>query len=218
MEEASSVSRARVVLRGVMNTDSIAMRVAKPTFEEGLVFARYLDEAFESFIRTMLGQRFTAIVATAHAQTDHDFSYKNTIFAVRDKAIVGMICGYTAEQHRRSSDQPLKQAAGNSVLQKIGVAILCARLRLLGTHADGDFYIQAFAVDRELRGQGIGSTLMDCIEDRARSSGSRRLSLDVVARNKSARRLYERRGFTVESGWRDKLRIPRFIIRMTKPL
>ena len=96
--------------------------------------------------------------------------------------------------------------------------MVCARLRLLGAHADRDFYIQALAVDRELRGQGIGSALMECIEDRARGRGCRRLCLDVAAKNKGARRLYERRGMTVERGCLDKLHVPHFVIRMTKEL
>jgi ribosomal protein S18 acetylase RimI-like enzyme len=197
---------------------SIILRAAHPTYNEGLVFARYLDEAFEGFFRFILGRRAADIVARAYTQPDHDFSYQNTTFAERDRAIVGMATGYTAEQHRRSPDQPLKQAAGTRALQMIGVRILCARLRFLGTHADGDFYLQAIAVDKELRGEGIGSALMDAIEERARASGSTRLFLDASARNEGARRFYERRGMTVESEWPTLWFIPRFIVQMTKSL
>ena len=201
--------------RGV---ESITFRAAEPTFDDGVVFARYLDEAFEGLFRTTLGRRATDIVATAYIQPDHDFSYRNAVFVERNEAIVGMSSGYTAEQHRRSSYRPLKRAAGNHILRMTGAAVLCTRLRFLGTHADGDFYIQALAVDRDLRGQGIGSILMDFMENRARAGGSQRLSLDVAAGNTGARRLYERRGLTVESGWQEKLHIPRFIHRMTKLL
>ena len=201
-----------------MNQHSIGLRDAKPTCNEGLMFAHYLNEAFEGLFRLMLGRQFADVVARAYTQPDHDFSYQNTIFAERDEAIVGMATGYTAEQHRRSSNRPLKQAAANRVLQRIGVRMLCARLRFLGTHADGDFYLQAIAVDRELRGEGIGSALMDAIEEQARASGSTRLFLDAAARNEGARRLYERRGMSVESEWPRLPFMPPFIVRMTKPL
>lgn len=201
-----------------MNQPSIVLRAANPTYDEGLVFAHYLDEAFEGLFRLMLGRRVADIVATAYNQPDHDFSYQNTTFAERDRTIVGMATGYTAEQHRRSSDRPLKQAAGNRALERVGVTLLCARLRFLGTHADGDFYLQAIAVDRELRGEGIGSALMDAIEEQARASGSTRLYLDAAARNEGARRLYERRGMTVESEWPTLPLIPPFIVQMTKLL
>ena len=110
-----------------------------------------------------------------------------------------MAIGYTAEQHRRHSDQPLKQAAGNRALQKMGARLLCARLRLLGTHAEKAFNLQAIAVDKDLRGEGIGSALMDAIEERARACECTRLYLDAAARNMGARRFYECRGMTVVS-------------------
>lgn len=201
-----------------MSRHSVPIRAANQSYEEGLLYAHYLDEAFEGLFRTVVGRQYAAIVATAYTQPDHDFSYQNTLFGEHDGAVVGMVCGYTAEQHRRSPFQPLRLAAGDRILRRIGVAMVCARLRLLSIHADGDFYIQALAVDRELRGLGIGSALIEGIEDRARSRGCRRLCLDVASRNKGARRLYEHRGMTVERGRLDKLHIPHFVIRMTKPL
>jgi ribosomal protein S18 acetylase RimI-like enzyme len=120
----------------------------------------------------------------------------------------------------RSSDQPLKKAAECRVVRLMGVRIICAPLwRFLDTIRGGDFYLQAIAVDNELRGKGVGSTLIDSIEARAVASGSARLSLDVAAKNESARRLYERRGMIVESQWPKRFNMPRFrILRMTKTL
>ena len=98
------------------------------------------------------------------------------------------------------------------------VLILFAPLmRIIDSIADGDFYLQAIAVDKELRGDGVGSVLMDSFEERARASGSTRLSLDVSAKNEGARRFYERRGMTVESQWPKRLPIPGLkFYRMTK--
>ena len=99
------------------------------------------------------------------------------------------------------------------------VRILCAPLlRILTTIADGDFYLLAIAIDKEIRGEGVGSALMDSIEERARASGSTRLSLDVSAKNEGARRLYERRGMSVESEWPKVRFIPRLFVRMTKAI
>jgi ribosomal protein S18 acetylase RimI-like enzyme len=98
------------------------------------------------------------------------------------------------------------------------VLILFAPLmRIIDSIDDGDFYLQAIAVDKELQGDGVGSVLMDSLEERARSSGSTRLALDVSAKNERARRFYERRGMTLESQWPKRLPVPglRFY-RMTK--
>ena len=201
-----------------MELHSIILRAANPTLDEGLAFARYLDEAAEGFFHFMLGRHAEHIIAKAFTEPSHDLSYQNVTFAERDNVIVGMVSGYTAEQHRRSSRQPLKQAAGRRNLRMKIVLILFAPLmRIIDSIADGDFYLQAIAVNKELKGEGVGSLLMDSFEERARASGSTRISLDVSAKNERARRFYQRRGMTIESQWPKRLPIPglRFY-RMTK--
>jgi GNAT superfamily N-acetyltransferase len=101
------------------------------------------------------------------------------------------------------------------------VATLCAPLlRILDTIADGDFYLQAIAVDKGHRKQGLGSSLIDSIEDRGRCR-RRQPGYPWMwpPATEGARRLYERRGMTVESEWPKRLTIPglRFL-RMTKTL
>lgn len=203
-----------------MNRNSIILRAANPTLDEGLSFAWYLDEAAEGFFHFMLGRHSEHIIARAFTEPNHDLSYQNVTFAKQDNIIIGMVSGYTAEQHRRSSRQPLKQAASRWNLRMKIVFILFAPLiRIIDSIADEDFYLQAIAVDKEFQGNGVGSLLMDSFEERARASRSTRLSLDVSARNKRARRFYERRGMTVDSQWPKHLPIPglRFY-RMTKIL
>ena len=201
-----------------MNQHSFVVRAANPSVHEGLAFAGYVDEAFEGLFGFMLGRKVAEIVASAYTQPGHDFSYQNTVFAERDGTIVGMATGYTAEQHRRTSNQALKLAASKNSLSKIGAVLLCFRLRFLGTDTDGDFYLQAIAVDKEYRGKGIGTELMDAIENRARECGSTRLFLDAAARNEGARRFYERRGMNVESVWPALPFMKPFIVQMTKSL
>jgi len=200
---------------------SIILRAANPTTDEGLTFARYVDEVAEGFFRLMLGRRAESIVATAFIQPGHDLSYEHVTFAEREDVIVGMTLAYTAEQHRRSSREPLKQAAGTLVrLRMMIVELLFAPImRILDSIADGDFYLQTIAVEKELRGVGVGAVLMDAYEDRARANGSTRLSLDVSAKNDGARRFYERRGWSVDSQWPKRLPIPALkFYRMTKEL
>ncbi len=203
-----------------MDQHSVTLRAANPTFDEGLAFGRYVDQAAEGFFGFMLGRRVAEILAAAYIQPDHDLSYQNVTFAERDNVIVGMLSGYTAEQHRRFSRQPLNRAAGRRHLRMRIVQILFAPLmRITDSIADGDFYVLFIAVDKELRGEGVGAVLMDSSEERARASGSTRLSLDVTAKNEGARGFYERRGMTVESQWPKRLPIPGLkFYRMTKAL
>jgi ribosomal protein S18 acetylase RimI-like enzyme len=201
-----------------MDRPSINLRDAHPLYEEGVFFARYLDE-IAPFYRVMLGRRVVEIIGKAFTQPGHDLSYQNTIFAERDGAIVGMISGYATDRHRSSTGPPLREALGGRALRmRIMVRLMARQQWFLGTYADGDFYIQGFAVDENLRGQGIGSALMDAMEQRASASGSKRLILNVGAKNEGARRLYDRRGMTVEAGWPKLPCIPPFVLRMAKPL
>ncbi len=203
-----------------MDRHSIVLRTAKLTFDEGLAFARYLDEAAEGFFRFMLGRHAEQIIAMAFAQPDHDLSHQYVTFAECDNVIVGMVSGYTAEQHRRSSRQPLKEAAGRRNLRmRIVLTLFAPLIRIIDSITDGDFYLQAIAVDKELRGDGVGCVLMDSFEKRARDSGSTRLSLDVSAKNEDARRFYERRGMAVASQWPKRVPIPGLrLYRMVRTL
>ena len=148
----------------------------------------------------MLGRGCSEVIAQAFLQSGHDLSYQHVIFAERGDRLVGMASGYSAEQHRRSSEQPLREAAGYRAIRMAVVGLLCwPLLRFLDTLAEGDFYLQAIAVDRAFRGQGIGSVLIDAVEERARGCGSARFTLDVSTTNNPARKLYENRGMSVTS-------------------
>ena len=64
----------------------------------------------------------------------------------------------------------------------------------------------------ELKEQGYEAQLVSG----ALMSASGIYATYVSAGNEGARRLYERRGMTVESGWPRLLFIPRLVVRMTK--
>ncbi|MFC1524319.1 GNAT family N-acetyltransferase [Thermodesulfobacteriota bacterium] len=203
-----------------MQSHLIKLRPANCTEDDGLSFARYLDEAAEGFFRFMLGRRAQQIVATAFTQPDNDLSYQNVTFAEHNNIIVGMVSGYTAEEHRRSTHESLKRAAGRwNLRMRIVLLLFSPLMRIIDSIADNDFYLQAIAVDPELRGSGVGTMLMDSLEQQAQARGSTRLALDVSAKNENARRFYEHHGMTIESQWPKRLKIRTLkFYRMTKML
>jgi len=157
----------------------------------------------------MLGRQFAQIIAKAYTQPNHSYSFQNVSFAEKDSSIVGMALGFTSKQYRHFSDQPLKEAAGSLNFRMKAVKMLFApMLRIIETIDDGDFYLLAMAIDKDLRGKGVGSSLMNCIKERARANGSARLSLDVSANNEIARQVYENWGMRVESQWPKRLPLP----------
>ena len=195
------------------------LRPARPESGEGLLFARYVDQAAEGFFGFMLGADSESIIASAFMEPGHALSYEHVMFAERDGVVVGMSLAYTGLQHRGFSDEPLKRAAGRSALRMKLVRVLLAPLwRILETVPEGDFYLQGIAVEPELRGEGVGSLLMDDVEARGKAAGSIRLSLDVGAKNTGARKLYGRRGMMESSEWPSARFLPTVFVRMTKNL
>ena len=183
-----------------MAEEPIILRAARPDVAEGLAFAGYLNAAAEGFFQFWLGRDFKRVIAHAYTKPGHDLSYEHATFAVRGERIIGMATCYTADQHRTSSLEPLKEAEGYRALRAAIIAAAFGPVfRILDTLEDGDFYLQAIAVDEDLRGAGVGSILIGWVEDQGRATGSRRLCLDVAGANLGARRLYERLGMEVVS-------------------
>lgn len=180
--------------------DCVELRPARPTEDEGRRFARYANEASHGLVQRLFGKSFERILATMFLSPGHDMSYETTVFAVVDEEIVGMASCFSAEEHGRSSSKPMLAAAGIHLIRIVPIAILGMRLfRFINTVPDGDYYVSAVAVEDGRRGLGIGSVLLDDIDERALGAGCRRVALDVAADNPEARRLYERRGMTMEA-------------------
>ncbi len=203
-----------------MDPTSTELRAARATLEDGRRFARYLDQAAEGFFRLMLGRRKDEILARAFLESGHDLSHEHATFAVDGGEVVGMVSGYTAVAHRRSSERPLREAAGRWNVRLALVGFLLAPLfRVIDSIEDGDFYLQAIAVEPEQRGRGVGSLLFEHIQRKAIEAGAKRLVLDVAASNERARGVYERRGMEVVSQWPRRIKLPGLrLLRMAKPV
>lgn len=195
----------------------IHLRPAEPDENDGLHFARFLDQAAEGFFRFWLGRRAEAIIASAFPEPQHSLSYQHVTFAVRDGELVGMTSAYTGKQLRGFSELPLVSAAGRFPLRMMCTSFLLAPIfRVLNSVADEDFYLQGIAVEPSLRGEGIGSMLLDAIEHRASDSGAQNLCLDVAAKNTGARRLYARLAMNEVSVWPDSRIVRPLFVRMSK--
>lgn len=202
-----------------MNENSLHLRPARPEYNEGVIFARYVDQAAEGFFRFLLGKNFETIIATAFMESGHALSFENAVFVEKDARIVGMSSTYTGVQRRVFSDEPLRRAANRNAIRMKFVRTLFAPLwRVLESIPEEDFYIQSIAVEPDLRGEGIGSLLMNDIEKRALESGSLRLSLDVSAKNEGAKRLYKQREMKEASEWPRSRFLPTVFVRMSKDL
>jgi ribosomal protein S18 acetylase RimI-like enzyme len=179
---------------------NVTVRQARRDRGDGEQFARYFDIAGEGLLRWMVGRRYVDIAGKAFLEPRHDLSYEHVWFAESQGVVAGMMSGYSAADHTRSRDGPLFRAAGVRSIRVVAAWLLAARLfNFMDRLPEGDWYLQTVAVGEEYRGAGIGSLLLDHAEHAASASGARRFALDVAVDNDSARRLYERRGMTIEA-------------------
>lgn len=66
-----------------------------------------------------------------------------------------------------------------------------------GSHTRASAYLYSFRVRPEYRQQGIGTQLLQAAEERLLARGYRRTVISVAVVNETARRLYERLGYSV---------------------
>lgn len=201
-------------------TPRIEVRPAKPTLEEGKLFAHYMHEASDQLMQTMFGRGYPEVIAKTYLSTGHVMSHETVVFVESEGSVIGMGSWYGSNQGLAPSDRALMGAAGIRLVRAAPFAIMARRLfEFMDTLPDGDFYLAALAIDDNKRGLGIGSRLFDQTESEARASGHTRLVLDVAVDNKRARQLYERHGMSAEAESPAIAFLPNErVYRMVKPL
>lgn len=123
------------------------------------------------------------------------FSYSNTIVREESGKVIAALVGYPLEDDPAPVDY--------SDMPSIFVP-----LQQLEDMVPGTWYVNVLGTYPEFRGKGIGSQLLAIAEDIAAALAKRGLSIIVADTNLSARRLYERHGYSeiatremVKEGW-----------------
>jgi GNAT superfamily N-acetyltransferase len=110
-------------------------------------------------------------------------------------AELGALFGYAPDEAVPLAPEDLTRPRGLVLIvreQASGRPIGCGAVKLL----DGDIgEIKRMWVDAELRGQGIGSKLLEALEAAARAEGRTRTRLDSNGRLSAAIAMYRRRGY-----------------------
>ena len=202
-----------------MKGNTVSIRKAYPDMQEGLLFAEYLNEASEGFFKSMLGKETYEIIAEAYFKPNNDYSYENALIIEYKNEIVGMVSGYTKSEKESFKRNVLFQSSKGSKFKIVMFSIIGLVLsRFLGPRRKDDFYIQAIAINNQLRGKGLGQKLLEHISKKAIETGSKTLSLDVSSKNAKAIKSYHKFGMKESSCWPNFLNIPPIFTRMEKRL
>jgi len=134
------------------------------------------------------------------------FSYRYATVAEWDGQPAGFLVAYPSRRMPR-----LDLELGGLLLARFSVADILrsvwplrafARMREAGS---GEYYISNLAVSPKFQGRGIGSRLLDYVDDQARKLRLKKCSLLVALHNDRARNLYERAGYSIKRTWKVKL-------------
>ncbi len=197
-------------------TDTITIRQAKPTLEEGKLFAEYFDAAAEGFFSAMLGKKAYSIIAEAYVKENNEYSYKQVLFAEYNSKIVGMVSGFTYDEAKSFNHSILKESSSQAPIRIMLFRLVGNILkRFLGGKKSGEYYIEAIAVNSEFRGKGIGSKLLCSCREVALKKRATLLSLDVSSKNSNAIKLYEKIGMRELSHWPKRV-LPSVFTKMGK--
>lgn len=91
----------------------------------------------------------------------------------------------------------------SDLVKRLGVikgSIACLILSLFEREPEKEeLVMDGIVIDKDYRGQGIGSMLLDKIIEYAVNNGFKSVRLDVIDTNPRAKKLYESKGFTVSN-------------------
>lgn len=123
-----------------------------------------------------------AIKTIAKSLEDEDLKTFKVI--VRDDEIIGILIYYVSKFPKHFNFKSLRLL----IVDILDYFVLC-------DVGPGDLYVAEIAIDDSLRGQGLGSRVLDDVIEYAKSKNLQRVILDADFRNTSAKKLYEKKGF-----------------------
>jgi len=168
----------------------ILYRIGK--LEDSLKIAEGIDRAsggiVEFLFHGLLGSYTAAqVMAKSLQEKQGSDSYENAIVAEYQGNIIGVVYSYPAKFHGITEDTRSFFPSD--------------RLALLGdfynSRVENSWFLDSIFVDKDFRGEGIGSKLIELTKQKARDNGYDQLSLMVMADNNVARRTYERNNFKI---------------------
>ncbi len=127
------------------------------------------------------------------------FSYEHSHFIEANGQTAAMALAFTYDQMRREQLRTMLLILRYLKLSFLTQIIYLYRSsQILVQITEGDSYLAHIAAYPEFRSLGFGTRLLEVIEEEARTTGSKRMVLDVETYNTEAIKLYERLGYTIE--------------------
>lgn len=145
-------------------------------------------------------ERARMILERIFAIPRHRFSYEETVLAVYQGKVIGLLVGYPGRRmgkiDRKADRLILKQYR---LRGKLALILRVWPLLFMNETNRDEYLIGNLAVKTRYRDRGVGRLLLEQAETMARAEGLKKLALRVAIENSSARKLYEDFGFETKA-------------------
>ncbi|MFJ7754211.1 GNAT family N-acetyltransferase [Peribacillus muralis] len=166
------------------------MYIRKATPEDASKAAVLIRLAIKEIAEALTGEtdeeKILTVLAGFFKKSGNRISYENTFVSVHDGEVSGLIIAYHGKD-AQELDAPIVE----HLRQKLNDPNITIDKE---AEAD-DFYLDTISVDPNYQGKGIGSALIQYVEEYAKQKGYSRVSLVVENVNEGASRLYNKLGY-----------------------
>jgi len=176
---------------------NIVVRKGRP--EDAHHFSELVTLSSPKIFQILFGSKVKKIMKNLFRHRRHYYSFDRSFFADIDGKTVGM-----AQLHKLRPRRREKVNLGLLLFKYMkwslpgSVASLLRSDKVVGDFSGRNCYLSNLAVYPEYRGLGIGTRLMDALEEEAKSIGKKELVLHADINNKGAIKLYERLGYRID--------------------
>lgn len=175
--------------------------IRKGKIEDARDFSHLILLSAPVFFPSLFGDNVLEVMENLFRYPGNIFSFEHSYFVEMEKKIAGMVLGYTwkeRDQEELNTGFLLFRYLGWDILTR--VPYLLRVQSILGKLVAGDYYISNIAVYPEFRGCGLGTRLLEKMEEEAVERGCKMMVLDVEADNRGAIRLYQKLGYNAGEG------------------
>ena len=178
--------------------DTITIRPGKP--EDAHHWCELTLYTGPEFLPCLLGPAARTVLTRSFAHARNCFSFEHSHFIEVEGEVAGKALAY---DYTRRKAEELRSFALMVRYSRFGwlrqLPCWWRSSRVIAQIEEGDYFLSSIAVYPRFRGLGLGTRLLEKVEDVARRAGSKRLVLDVETENSRAIALYERLGHRIEA-------------------
>ena len=187
-------------------SDTLRIRPAEPTdagFAAAMIrlsMGHLADHLFE-----MKPDAIENVIAKLFTRNTGRFGRRSVLLAEFENEPVGMLTASRGDEVNRRNLETIPLLFAELGFAK-AIRFIWRTVTLPGGKEaeDDEFFLDFLGVDPSMQGRSFGSQLLAYAEELARENGLMKCSLIVGWYNTSARRLYERTGYTIVEAVQDK--------------